>query len=68
MACKRPIEAVIKWRWYVEIHYADENNGILIQISLNLAQQDQINNKLALVQMMAWSQTDESPLSERMMA
>ena len=47
---------------------ADEKYWIFIQISLKLAQQDQIDNKLALVQIMAWSQTGDKLLSETMMA
>ena len=41
---------------------------ILIQISLKFVPKGSINNKPALVQIMAWHQTGNKPLSEPMMA
>ena len=42
-------------------------NGILIQISLKSDPKSQINNKPALIQIMAWHRTGSKPLSEPMM-
>ena len=45
----------------------NENYYILIQISPIFSLECSNNNKLALVHMMAWSQTGNKPLSEPMM-
>ena len=43
------------------------NDRILIQISLKFVPRSPINNKAALVQVMAWRQRDVKSLSEPMM-
>ena len=45
----------------------NEKFSILILISLNFAPKDPIDNKSALVQVMAWCQTGNKPLSEPML-
>ena len=45
-----------------------ENRCILIQISLKFAPSGPMDNKPALVQIMAWHQTSNKPLSETIMA
>ena len=40
---------------------------ILIRISLNFVPKGPIDNKLTLVQVMAWRQTGDKPLSEPML-
>ena len=41
-----------------------EKDRILIQISLKFVTRSPIDNKPALVQVMAWCQTDDKPLPE----
>ena len=45
----------------------NENDRILIQISLKYVPRSPINNKPALVQVMAWQQTGYKPLPGPMM-
>ena len=47
--------------------FLNENDKIQIQISLKLVPRSPIDNKLALVQVMAWCQTDDKPLTEAML-
>ena len=47
--------------------FLNENDDIPIEISLKLVPRSPINNKSALVQVMAWRQTGDKPLSEPMM-
>ena len=47
--------------------YLNENGRIPIQISLKFVFRSQINNKPALVQVMAWRRTGDKPLPEPMM-
>ena len=47
--------------------FLNENNRIVIQISLKFVLMGAIDNKAALVQVMAWSQTGNKPLPEPMM-
>ena len=47
--------------------FLNENVVILIQISLKFVPKGPINNIPALVQMMAWGQPGDKPLSEAMM-
>ena len=47
--------------------FSNENDRIPIQISLKLVPRIPIDNKLALVQVMAWRRTGDKPLSEPMM-
>ena len=47
--------------------FLNENDRILIQISLKLVPMSQIDNKPVLVQVMAWRQTGAKPLPELMM-
>ena len=61
-------EGVLRVLFLTKLIYSNENYWILIQISLKLAQQDQIDNKLTLVQIMAWSHMGEKLLSETMIA
>ena len=46
----------------------NESDKILIQISLKLVVRSPIDNKPALVQVMAWHRIGNKPLSEPMMA
>ena len=46
--------------------FLNENDKIPIQISLRLVPRSPINNKPALVQVMAWRRTGDKPLSEPM--
>ena len=48
--------------------FLNENIWISIKISLKYVPMGPINNKPALVQVMAWHQTGVKPLSEPMMA
>ena len=48
--------------------FLNENSSILISIPLKFVSMSQIDNKLALVQIMAWRQTGDKLLSEPMMA
>ena len=48
--------------------FLNENDRIPIQISLKFVPRDPIDNKPALVQVMAWRRTGDKPLSEPMMA
>ena len=47
--------------------FFNEDDVILIQISLKLVPRSPIDNKPALVQVMAWRQTGAKPLSEPML-
>ena len=44
--------------------FLNEDEWILIKISLKFVPKGQINNKRALIQIMAWCQTGDKPLSE----
>ena len=44
--------------------FLNENNRILIRISLKFVPRSPVDNKLALVQVMAWRQTGDKPLHE----
>ena len=48
--------------------FLNENNEMLIQISLKLVPRRPIDNKPSLVQVMAWRRTGDKPLPEPMMA
>ena len=48
--------------------FLNENDRILIQISLKFVPRSPINNKPALVQVMAWRRTGDKPLPEPMLA
>ena len=45
----------------------NENDKILIQISLKLVPSSPIDNKSAFVQVIAWRRTGDKPLPEQMM-
>ena len=45
----------------------NENDRILIRISLKFVPKSPIDNKTALVQVMAWRQTGDKPLPEPML-
>ena len=47
--------------------FLNANDKIAIQISLKRVPRSQIDNKLALVQVMAWRRTGDKPLPEPMM-
>ena len=47
--------------------FLSENGKIPIQISLKFVTRNPIDNKPALVQVMAWCQIGDKPLSESMM-
>ena len=47
--------------------FLNENDKILIQISLKLVPRSPIDNKPALVQVMAWRRIGNKPLPEPMM-
>ena len=47
--------------------FVKENNYIFIQISLKYAPTGQIDSNSVLVQVMAWCQTGDRPLSEPML-
>ena len=55
-------DAIFKWI------FVNENARILINISLKFVPKGPINNIPALVQIMAWHQPGDNPLSEPMMA
>ena len=48
--------------------FLNENIWILIQFSLKFLPKGPIDNKLALVQVMAWHRTGDKPLPEPMLA
>ena len=48
--------------------FLNENNRILIQISLKFASRSPIDNKPALVQVTAWRRTGDKPLPEPMLS
>ena len=48
--------------------FLHENQFILFQISVTFVANGPINDKPALVQIMAWCQTGDKPLSEPMIA
>ena len=50
--------------YILKLVFLDKKCYILIEISLKFVPKGQINNKPALVQMMAWCQTGTKPLSE----
>ena len=64
----------VETKWPPSLHdifehiFANENDRILIKISLNFVPRDPIDYKPALVQIMAKRQTGDKPLSELMMA
>ena len=47
--------------------FLNENGRSLIKISLKFVLGNPINNKPAMVQIMAWHQPGDNPLSERML-
>ena len=47
--------------------FLNENDTLLIQISLKFVARSPIDSKAALVQVMAWRQTGDKPLSEPML-
>ena len=47
--------------------FLNENNGIQIQISLKFVPRRPIDNKPALVQVMAWRRAGDKPLPELML-
>ena len=47
--------------------FLNENGRILIKISLKFVPRSWINNKPALVQVMAWPRTGDKPLPELML-
>ena len=49
---------------FLECIFLNENDKILIQISLKLVPRGPIDIKPALVQVMAWRRTGDKPLSE----
>ena len=65
------IEAKTKWssfcRQQFQIHFFNENERIQIWISLKFVPRSPIDNKPALVQIMAWRRPGGKPLSEPMM-
>ena len=65
------IEAKTKWppfsRRHFEMDFFNENAWISIKISLKFVLKGPINNIPALVQIMAWRQSGDKPLSEPMM-
>ena len=50
------------------VPFLNENDRIPIQISLKFVPRSPIDNKAALVQVMAWRRTGDKPLPEPMMA
>ena len=48
--------------------FLNENDGIRIRISLKFVPRSPIDNKTALVQVMAWCRTGDKPLPEPMQA
>ena len=48
--------------------FLNQNYRILIQISLKCVPRSQIDNKPAMVQVMAWRRTGDKPLPEPMLA
>ena len=48
--------------------FLNENDRIPIQISLKFVSRSPIDNKPALVQVMAWRRTGDKPLFEQMLA
>ena len=54
-------DGILKWI------FMNENGRIPIQISLKLVTKSPINNKPALVQVMAWHRTGDKPLPEPML-
>ena len=48
-------------------NFLNENDRIMIQISVKFVPRSPIDNKPALVQVMAWHQTGDKPLPEPMM-
>ena len=68
----------LEWKWWnFDSHFNEprsfnciflnENDRILIQISLKYVPRNRINNKPALGQVMAWHQIGDKPLPEPMM-
>ena len=60
-----PLAAILAYNIFKCIFY--ENHKIPIQISLKIVPMNPIDNKLALVQVMAWCQTGDKPLPEPVM-
>ena len=46
------------------MHFFNENDGILIQISLKFVPRSQVENTPAVLQVMAWHWTGNKPLHE----
>ena len=51
----------------VKFIFMKENDRILVQISLKFVSRSPIDNKAALVQVIAWRRTGDKPLPEPMM-
>ena len=49
------------------IFFSNENDSILIRISLKFVPRSPIDNKTALVQVMAWHRIGDKPLPEPML-
>ena len=54
-------------RRQIQMHFINENDRILIQISLKFVHMSLIDNKPALVQVMAWCRRGDKPLPEPML-
>ena len=54
-------------RWQFQMHFFYENDVIPLRISLKFVPRSPINNKPALVQVIAWHQTGDKPLPEPML-
>ena len=65
------MEAEAGWttfcRQHFQMHFCNENLRISIKISLKCVPKGPVNNIPALVQIMAWRQPGDTPLSEPMM-
>ena len=59
--------AAISQTMFSNAFFLNENIRISIKISLKFVPKGPINNSLALVQIMAWHQPGDKPLSEPMM-
>ena len=54
-------------RRHFQLHFFNENVWISIEISLHFISKGPIDNKPALVEVMAWHQTGDKPLHEPML-
>ena len=52
------------WRMQFQMHILEWKLHIWIKISLKIALKDLVDKQLSLVQVMAWHQTGNKPLSE----